>query len=179
MGHMNGVQYFKFSQICALESAVEILTLFWVSLQGCAECSGDCPLKAEEGSLAITGAANEATRPKEKQLSLLSCIFPPVWRFMLHPTWVGPQRHVALPELCGSWGWFLINRQFPASQNSLHVTKPTIIISGIWSYLNIFKISICAKTYILKSLYVLGEMVPSGIEFPEVSLLKHFVVRLF
>lgn len=99
MGYMNVVQYFKFSQIWALGSAVEILTFFWVSPQGCVECSGDCPLKAEEGSLAITGAANEAARPREKQLSLLNCILPPVWRFMPHPAWVGPRRHVALPEV--------------------------------------------------------------------------------
>lgn len=111
-------------------------------------------------------------------------VFPSQWLhhsfyFEIYaPTNLGsiPKRHIANSRnyiAHGGTSWLSVN--FLVLKD---LGWANYYFSGIWSYLNTVKISVCTKNYILESWYILGEIVPFGTGFPEVCLLKRFVVRL-
>lgn len=141
---------------------------------------GTLPCESWGGRLGITDTSHEAQsaaekRPKGSETCCCMAPFLSPWESCYsQPAWdpircIGTSRNYMAPEVA-SW----------LSDNSLNLKDlrwTHCRSSGIWSYLNIFAISMCTKNYILKSWYILREVVLSGTGFPKACLLKHFVVR--
>lgn len=90
-------------------------------------------------------------------------VFPSQWLhhsfyFEIHAANLGgiPKRHTVNPRnyiAHGGASWLSVD--FPVLKD---LGWANYYFSGIWSYLNIFKISVCKKNYILESWYILGKI---------------------